>query len=54
MAEEHINQELVVSILDDLDNKINQITADVTGQSTKLITSILEQKKNERRQRNEI
>ena len=47
MANENINQELVVSILDKLNDTINEITADVTGQSTKLITSILEQKKND-------
>lgn len=45
MPDENINQELVVSILDKLNDTINEITADVTGQSTKLITSILEQKK---------
>ena len=47
MADENISQELVVSILDKLNDTINEITADVTGQSTKLITSIIEQKKND-------
>ena len=47
MSDEKINQELVISILDKLNDTINEITADVTGQNTKLITSILEQKKQE-------
>ena len=47
MADEYINQELVVSILDKLNDTINEITADVTGQSTKLINNVLEQKKEE-------